>query len=164
MTLAARIREASLLHGEFVLRSGATTDHYFDKYRFEADPVLLRDVASAMASLVPADTDALAGLELGGIPLATMIGQVTGLPVRFIRKQAKTYGTAQLAEGGPVADLRLTIIEDVVSSGGAIIAALRALRAVVTTAVCAIDRSADGTATLQELGVELRPLLRASEL
>ncbi|HEY1488044.1 MAG TPA: orotate phosphoribosyltransferase [Micromonosporaceae bacterium] len=165
--LGARVHATALLHGSFVLRSGVTTDHYFDKYRFEADPALLREVAEAMAPLVPAGTEALAGLELGGIPLATVVGQVTGLPVRFIRKQAKAYGTAQLAEGGPVSGLQLTIIEDVVTSAGAIVAALGALRdlgATVTTAVCAIDRETGGAATLRDLGVELRSVFLASDL
>jgi orotate phosphoribosyltransferase len=165
--LAARVQKVALLHGTFVLRSGATTDHYFDKYRFEADPVLLRDVAAEMARLVPSETNALAGLELGGIPLATMVGQITGLPVRFIRKTAKGYGTSQLAEGGPVSDLRLTIIEDVVTSGGAILAAVAALRdlgAIVETAVCAIDRETGGAEALATARIGLRPVFRASDL
>jgi len=165
--LGQRLNSAALLQGTFVLRSGMTTDHYFDKYRFEAEPQLLREVAEAMVPLLPADTDALAGLELGGIPIATMVGQVTGLPVRFIRKKAKEYGTNQLAEGGPVDNLRLTIIEDVVTLGGAIslaVSALRELGAIVTTAVCVIDRETGGFEALAREGVELRPVFRASEL
>ena len=165
--LGSRVHRTSLLHGTFVLRSGVTTDHYFDKYRFEADPALLREVAVAMAPLVPPGTDALAGLELGGVPLATMVGQITGRPIRFIRKMAKEYGTSQLAEGGPVAGLRLTIIEDVVTSGGAVLAAVAALRdlgATVATAVCVIDRETGGAAALAAIDVELRPVFRASEL
>ena len=164
--LADRVQQAALLYGTFTLRSGITTDHYFDKYRFEADPRLLRDVAEAMIPLLPPDTDALAGLELGGVPLATMVSQISGRPVRFIRKKAKEYGTSQLAEGGPVDGLRLTIIEDVVTSGGAILAAvsaLRALGAVVTTAVCAVDRETGGAEALDAVGVELRSAFGASD-
>ena len=151
--LASRVHRAAYRTGAFTLRSGITSDHYFDKYRFEADPILLREVAEAMAQLVPPGTDALAGLELGGIPLATVVAQITGLPVRFIRKTAKEYGTSQLAEGGPVSDLRLTVIEDVVTSGGAILLAVSALRdlgAIVTTAVCAIDRETGGREALAD--------------
>src|SRR3954452_7885887 len=97
--LARRIHAAAHLTGTFTLRSGAVSNEYFDKYRFEADPELLRAIAEATASLVPSGIDALAGLELGGVPLATMLSQVTGLPSLFVRKQAKTYGTCQLAEG-----------------------------------------------------------------
>jgi orotate phosphoribosyltransferase len=165
--LGAQVQQAALLRGTFALRSGVTTDHYFDKYRFEADPTLLREVAEAMAPLVPPGTEALAGLELGGIPLATMVAQITGLPARFIRKKAKEYGTNQLAEGGPVSGLRLTVIEDVVTSGGAILAAVSALRdlgGTVTTAVCAIDRETGGGKALAIVGVDLRSVFRASEL
>ena len=166
-SLGERLHAAAYLHGSFVLRSGATTDHYFDKYRFEADPVLLREIAEAMVSLLPADTDALAGLELGGVPIATVLGQITGLPVRFIRKKAKEYGTAQLAEGGRIEGLRLTVIEDVITSGGAIlqgVAELRRLGATVTTAVCAIDRETGGTEALAAEKITLVAAFRASEL
>ena len=126
--LARRIYAASHLTGTFTLRSGAVSTEYFDKYRFETDPALLLDVATACAALVPSGIDALAGLELGGVPLATMISQMTGLPAFFVRKQAKTYGTCQIAEGGEVDGKRLCIIEDVVTSGGAILDAAVELR------------------------------------
>src|SRR3954447_4733100 len=124
-TLARAVYDTAHITGTFRLRSGVTSHEYFDKYLFEADPALLRNLAEAMAALVPAGTDALAGLELGGVPLATMLSQVTGLPCRFVRKKAKTYGTCQLAEGGELAGLKLLIVEDVVTSGGAILDAVR---------------------------------------
>lgn len=165
--LARRIHEASHLTGTFTLRSGVVSDEYFDKYRFESDPQLLRAIAEEAATLVPPDVDALAGLELGGIPLVTMICQVTGLPAFFVRKQAKTYGTCKLAEGGEVAGQRLCIIEDVVTSGGAILDAateLRARGAELGPVVCAIDRESGGRENLAAAGLELIPLFRMSEL
>jgi orotate phosphoribosyltransferase len=87
--LVARCR----LRGTFTLRSGQTSSEYFDKYLFESDPVLLRRVVSDMTVLVPPGTDLLGGLELGGVPLATVLSQVTGIPALFVRKQAKTYGS-----------------------------------------------------------------------
>ena len=165
--LAARIRETAHLTGEFRLRSGATSTRYFDKYLFESDPALLREVAEAMAPLVPPDADALAGLELGGVPLATMLSQVTGLPARFVRKKAKEYGTRRLAEGGDVAGRRIVVVEDVVTSGGQILEsafALRAAGADIVRVVCAIDREAGGVENLAAEGLELRPLLTMSQL
>jgi len=103
VTLAARVFAASYLTGTFVLRSGRTADHYFDKYRFESDPALLREIVDALVPLVPAGTEGLAGLELGGVPLATMLSSVTGLPAYFVRKEPKKYGTEQVCEGGEVA-------------------------------------------------------------
>ena len=165
--LARRVYDAAHLTGSFKLRSGATSTEYFDKYRFEADPVLLADVAEAMAPLVPPDTDALAGLELGGVPLATALSLATGLPARFVRKRAKDYGTCQLAEGGAVENARLTVVEDVVTSGGQVVESCRelcALGATVVRVVCVIDREAGGTAALEAEGLELAALFRMSEL
>ena len=165
--LARAIYRRAHLTGEFTLRSGAVSSEYFDKYLFEGDPPLLHAIAEALAPLVPKNTDALAGLELGGVPLATMLSQVTGLPARFVRKQAKDYGTCRLAEGGDVDGQRLTVVEDVVTSGGQVVASCGDLRdrgAVVDVALCVIDRESGGPEALRAIGVELRPLYRMSEL
>jgi orotate phosphoribosyltransferase len=165
--LARQVHRVSHLTGSFVLRSGATSSEYFDKYRFESEPRLLREIAEAMAGLLPPGADALAGLELGGVPLATMLSQVTGLPAGFVRKQAKPYGTRRLAEGFDVAGRRLVLVEDVVTSGGAVVDSCRALRAEgaeVASAICVIDREAGGPANLAAIGVELRPLFTMTQL
>src|SRR4051812_9632826 len=149
--LASTIASVATLRGQFTLRSGVTATEYFDKYRFESDPALLRAIAEHLAPLIPPETQALAGLELGGVPLATALALHTGLRALFVRKRAKTYGTCQLAEGGEVAGLRLLIVEDVVTSGGQVVASaadLRGLGAVVTHALCVIDREAGGSAAL----------------
>ena len=165
--LARRIYDTAHLTGRFLLRSGATSDEYFDKYRFEADPVLLHAIAEAMAPLVPAATDALAGLELGGVPLATALSQLTGLPARFVRKEAKPYGTCQLAEGGDVGGERLVVVEDVVTSGGQVVmscADLRARGAEIVRVLCVIDREAGGAAALEAEGLDLHALFTMTEL
>ncbi|MBW3555561.1 MAG: orotate phosphoribosyltransferase [Actinobacteria bacterium] len=165
--LAARIYAAAHLSGEFTLRSGGVSSEYFDKYRFEADPRLLRELADALALLVPAETEVLAGLELGGVPLATVVSQVTGHPLRLVRKQAKTYGTRQLAEGGDVHGLRICLVEDVITSGGAVIHAANALRdagALVEAVVCVIDRQAGGREQLAALGLQVHALFTKSDL
>ena len=165
--LARRVYAISHLTGEFRLRSGATSTEYFDKYRFESDPALLRAIAEALVPLVPAGTEALAGLELGGVPIATALSQLTGLPALFVRKQAKTYGTCQLAEGGRVEGRRLTVVEDVVTSGGQVIescAELRRLGATVDRVLCVIDRRAGGAEKLAAEDLELAALFRMDEL
>jgi orotate phosphoribosyltransferase len=164
--LARRIHKRSFLTGEFTLRSGGQSSFYIGKYAFEADPALLRDIAEAMLPLLPKDIDALAGLELGGIPIATVLSQLSGLPTLFVRKQAKAYGTCQLAEGGET-DRRLAIIEDVVTSGGQVIescAALRERGASIRTVLCVLDREAGGTENLAQAGLELRSLFTMSQL
>jgi orotate phosphoribosyltransferase len=165
--LAHQIYAVSHLTGEFTLRSGTVSHEYFDKYRFEAVPGLLKAIAEAMAPLVPADTEALAGLELGGVPLATMLSQVTGLPALFVRKEAKTYGTCKLAEGGEFDGQKLLVVEDVITSGGAVLDAARELRArgaVLDRVVCVIDRESGGTENLDAVGLTVDPLFRMTEL
>lgn len=165
--LAAGIYRTSHLTGEFKLRSGAVASEYFDKYRFEHDPALLRAIAEALAPLVPAETEALAGLELGGVPVATLLSQVTGLSLFSVRKKAKEYGTRKLAEGGEVQGTRLLVIEDVVTSGGQVVISsgdLRKLGAIVDTALCVIDRQAGGPEALANAGIELRSLFTMNEL
>lgn len=165
--LGRRILQVAHLTGSFLLRSGATSHEYFDKYRFEADPAILRAIAEQLAPRLPAGSAALAGLEMGGIPIATMLSQVTGLPVVFVRKQAKAYGTCQYAEGGEVRARHLLIVEDVVTSGGQIIESTRALRrdgATITHAACVIDRQSGGTEALAKEGITLVSLFTMSDL
>ncbi len=142
-TLAADIGAAATLRGAFLLRSGQTADTYFDKYRFESDPALLRRVAAAMLALVPGETQALAGLELGGVPIATAMSLESGLPAVFVRKAAKSYGTCLAVEGGDVAGRRVLLVEDVITTGGAVsdaVTLVRAAGADVIGVVCAIWR------------------------
>jgi orotate phosphoribosyltransferase len=154
------------LTGEFTLRSGQVASEYFDKYLFETDPTLLARVA-AMVPLLPADTDLLGGLEMGGIPIATVVSAQSALPALFVRKQAKTYGTCKLAEGPDVDGRRVTLIEDVITTGGAVRDATHALReagAVVETVVCAIDRSPGDDNPLADVGLEIRAVLTKADL
>lgn len=165
--LARRVHACAHLTGEFTLRSGAVSHEYFDKYLFEADPPLALAIAEQLVTLIPDGVEALAGLELGGVPLATLCSQVSGLPTLFVRKQAKTYGTCRLAEGGPVQGRRLAVIEDVVTSGGQVIESCRELReqgADIAAVLCVIDREAQGTEALAREGLELRSLFTAGDL
>jgi orotate phosphoribosyltransferase len=166
-TLAARVYERAHLIGEFRLRSGGVSSEYFDKYLFESDPELLRLIAQALVDLLPADIDAIAGLELGGIPLATMVSQLSGIPALFVRKQPKTYGTCRLAEGGEVQGRRLAVIEDVITTAGQLIQSCRELQAqgaVIAAVLCVIDREAGGPENLAAEGHELKPVFTMQEL
>ena len=137
-------------------------DEYFDKYLFESDPDLLRRVVDQMTALVPAGVDLLGGLELGGVPLATMLSSATGIPALFVRKEAKTYGTRRLAEGSDPAGRTVLLIEDVITTGGAVRNAARALRAsgaTVTTVICVIDRSVPGRNELIAERITIRSVM-----
>ncbi len=165
--LADQINTIARLTGTFTLRSGQIATEYFDKYRFEAQPKLLADIAAALAPLIPEGTEVLAGLEMGGIPIATALSLHTGLPAAFVRKEAKQYGTARLAEGAEIAGKRITVIEDVITTGGQVVIStndLRALGAIVDHVVCVIDRSPDKAAALTAEGLTLHALLTRAQL
>lgn len=157
--LARRVHDVCYLEGHFVLRSGQAATFYFDKYMFEADPRLLGAIARHLASLVPVGTQLLAGLELGGAPISTALSLQTGLQQVLVRKKAKTYGTAKLAEGPDVAGRNVLIVEDVITTGGQVALSARELRergALVRSVLCAIDRRSvcGGEGPLAEAGLE----------
>jgi orotate phosphoribosyltransferase len=130
-------------------------------------PELLRAIAMQLVPLVPAGTQVLAGLELGGIAIATALSLTTGLPTAFVRKVAKSYGTCQLAEGASVAGRRVLVVEDVVTSGGQIIESttqLRRLGAEVASALCVVDRESGGRAALARIDLTLNALFTKSDL
>lgn len=165
--LAEEINTVARLTGTFTLRSGQIATEYFDKYRFEARPVLLARIAAAMAPLIPEGTEVLAGLEMGGIPIATALSLHTGIPAAFVRKQAKQYGTARLAEGSDIEGRRVTVVEDVITTGGQVVLStidLRGLGATVDHVLCVIDRSTDKAAALTAEGLTLHALLTRAQL
>ncbi|WP_026256984.1 orotate phosphoribosyltransferase [Actinopolymorpha alba] len=167
LDLARQVHDRCHLTGTFVLRSGLIADEYFDKYQFEADPLLLDRIAEQLVSLVPQDTEVLAGMELGGIPVAVALARHAGLPCAFVRKAAKTYGTERLAEGAEIAGRRVLVIEDVVTTGGQIAISTRQLRelgAHIDHALCVIDRQQGGAEALAADGITLRGLFSRSDL
>lgn len=165
--LAADIYSAAHVTGRFRLRSGLTATEYFDKYQFESEPALLHRISEALLPRVPPGIDLLAGLELGGIPLATMLAQLTGKPALFVRKKAKEYGTLRLAEGGEVGGRRLLVVEDVITTGGQILESTRQLRemgAEARHALVVIDRLQGGRESLAKAGIDLHTLFTIEDL
>lgn len=165
--LARQIGELCRIEGEFQLRSGTTATTYFDKYLFESDPAILRTVATELTQLVPDDIEVLAGLELGGVPVATALSLTTGLPAAFVRKVAKPYGTAKLAEGASIDGRKVLVVEDVITTGGQVAESTRELRhrgAEVSTVLCVIDRSGGDHQVLDDEGIEVISLFSAAEL
>lgn len=117
--LRTALLAASVLRGSFTLRSGDVSSYYIDKYRFQARPQLLRRVAAALVELLPAETQRLAGVELGAVPLVTAVALESGIPFVIVRKGSKDYGTEKLIEGEPLAGAAVTLIEDIWTTGGA---------------------------------------------
>jgi orotate phosphoribosyltransferase len=169
-TLLRGLKEVAYLEGEFTLRSGRKSTHYFDKYRFETQPELLRAVAERIGGAVRehcADATRLAGPELGAVALATAASLSSGLPFVIVRKEAKGYGTGNRLEGVWAEGETVCLVEDVVTSGGAAISAVQALRDAglrCDTAICVVDREEGGVDELARHAVRLRALFRASDV
>ncbi len=168
--LRSALVEHANLEGDFVLRSGRRSKYYLDKYRFETRPDILRALGKRIAAEVEAhapDATRLAAPELGAVALAAAASLESGLPFVIVRKAAKEYGTGNRLEGPYEEGECMCLVEDVVTSGGALIDSVDALRdagLLVQTAVCVVDREEGGADALARRAVRLRPLFRAGEL
>jgi orotate phosphoribosyltransferase len=168
--LKLAIREVAYLEGDFLLRSGKRSRYYLDKFRFETRPDLLGALGDRIAAAVrehEPEAVRLAAPVLGAVPLATAASLAGGLPFVIVRDEAKSYGTANRLEGAYEEGEVVCLVEDIVTSGGALlesIAAVREAGLVVRTAVCVIDREEGGSDALARLAVRLRPLYRVKDL
>jgi orotate phosphoribosyltransferase len=168
--LVRRLKEHAFLEGDFVLRSGKRSTYYLDKYRFETHPDLLRELGERIGSRArqaAPDAARLAGPELGAVALAASAALASGLPFLIVRKEQKDYGTANRLEGEFEAGEEVCLVEDVVTSGGAAVAAVRALREAgltCRTAVCVVDREEGGADALAREAVRLTPLFRSVDV
>ena len=165
--LARQLKDVALLTGEFKLRSGRTSSYYFDKYRFETHPGLLRGVACELAAMLPEGVDRLAGAALGGVPLATAVALETDLPFVIVRKASKGYGTDNRVEGVMNAGERVVLIEDVATTAGAALDAIEALRAAgagEVTVLLVLDRQEGAAEAFAEAGVPYRALFTSESL
>ena len=168
--LGALLVERALLEGDFVLRSGRRSSWYLDKYSFATEPSILRALGERLAAEVAVcepEAVRLAGPALGAVALAASAAMASERPFIIVRGETKEYGTAKRIEGPFEAGELVCLLEDVVTSGGALADAVSAVRdegLVVRHAVCVVDREEGGSDTLARLGVRLRPLFRASDL
>jgi orotate phosphoribosyltransferase len=168
--LGRRLVERAYLEGDFLLRSGRRSRYYLDKYLFETDPALLaglgREIAAAVREHAPG-AELLAGPELGAVPLTAVASVESGLPYVIVRSQAKEYGTAKRLEGLHAPGQRVCVVEDVVTSGGALLSAVEALREAqldVFAAICVVDREEGGAEAVAAAGVRLVALFTSSGL
>jgi orotate phosphoribosyltransferase len=162
--------EHALLEGDFVLRSGKRSSWYLDKYRFETRPDLLRALGARLAEVahdVEPGTIRLAGPALGAVALAASASMASELPFIIVRGETKEYGTANRIEGPFDQGDLVCLLEDVVTSGGALadsVSVLRDAGLLVRHAVCVVDREEGGADALARMGVRLHALYRASDL
>ena len=168
--LRRALKEHAYLEGDFLLRSGRRSRYYLDKYRFETRPDLLRALGERLAVEIRGhepEAVRIAGPELGAVALAAAASLESGLPFLIVRKDAKDYGTANRLEGAFEPGERICLVEDVVTSGGAALSAVQALRdagLACSTAICVVDREEGGVDELAQHAVRLRSLFTASDV
>ncbi|HET7419885.1 MAG TPA: orotate phosphoribosyltransferase [Candidatus Dormibacteraeota bacterium] len=165
--LARELVRASYLKGEFVLRSGKTSNRYFDKFLFETEPALLKRLGRQLAELVPKETQRLAAPELGAVLLGGAVSMETDLPLLLVRKEPKGYGTGKQIEGRFVAGERVTVVEDVVTTGGDSLRSVQVLRDAgleVIHLVVVLDRGEGGEENIGAARIPYSPLFRISDL
>lgn len=165
--LARDLVGAAYLRGDFVLSSGRRSNYYFDKYRFETKPTILRRVAALLGEYVPGTVDRLAGPELGAVALATAVSLETGIPFVILRKAAKGYGSDRLVEGEVHAGERILVVEDVVTTGAQAIAGanqVRRLGASVEGILAVLDREEGGASNVAAAGYAFQALFTRKEL
>jgi len=165
--LARDMKAVALLEGDFVLRSGRRSRYYFDKYLFECDPGILRRLGVELARLVPEGTQRLACPELGAVLLGGAVSMETGLPLCIVRKEAKEYGTSKAIEGRIEPGERVCLIEDVLTTGGAALAAAEKVRAAggeIVGLVGVLDREEGAAESLAAAGIRFLPLLRRADV
>ena len=164
--LAARVKEAAYLEGDFVLRSGRRSRFYLDKYLFETQPDILAELGQRMAGHCP-DAEVIAGPELGAVALAAATSMAAGKPFAIVRKATKGYGTDKLVEGTPVEGRKVVLVEDVGTTAGAALAAAETLKAAgadLLRLVFAIDRLEGARENVEAAGFEFRAILTAADM
>ena len=160
----------ALKFGDFTLASGAKSSYYIDIKKASTNPEVLRLIAKLMArelEKLEYGPDRIAGVVLGSVPLAAALALETGIPYVMIRKEKKDHGTGSLIEGEIARGDRVVVIEDVITTAGSSITAIKVLReagASVTDIISVIDRQGGGRENLKAEGVALRSLVIASEL
>lgn len=150
--------------GDFTLASGAKSPYYIDVKTAVTHPDLLSAVASFVAG--SQEFDIVAGVAVGGVPLAVATALAAKKPYAIVRSSEKGHGKKEMIIGR-VKGKRVLLIEDVTTSGGSAlygIDALRAAGATVDRVVTVVDREQGAGAMLKDKGIELIPLVRVSEL
>ena len=165
--LAERIKEASYLEGDFVLRSGKRSKYYLDKYLFETCPDILKALGEEFAKYITDDVTLIAGAELGGVALAAATAMESGKGWIIVRNSKKGYGTGKMVEGVLKEGDVVLLVEDIATTGGQVLEAAKVITeagAKVEKIVCVIDRKQGAGENITGAGFDFESILTKSDL
>lgn len=165
--LTARIKEASYLEGDFVLRSGKRSKYYMDKYLFETQPDILKALGAEFCKHMSDDVTLIAGAELGGVALAAATAMEAGKPWIIVRNSKKDYGTSKMVEGVIKEGDVVLLVEDIATTGGQVLEAAKIITeagATVKKIVCVIDRKQGGRENIEGAGYVFDSIITKEDL
>lgn len=165
--LIERIKSLAVLQGEFTLRSGKKSRYYIDKYRFETQPDVLSALGKLFAQKVTPEVDRIAGPELGAVCLAAATAIEANKPFVMVRKAAKEYGTTKKIEGELKAGEKVLLVEDILTTGGAVLEAAKSLTeagAIIVGIVGVIDRLEGARHNIESAGFKMDALFTVADL
>ena len=158
--------------GDFTLASGKKSPYYIDLRLVPSFPHEYRKMINELQNLIADDVGfenfhSLVSVPTGGLIVAASLATEIVKPLIYVRKQAKEHGTGKAVEGVTCQDMKLLMIEDVVTSGGSVINAIKSIKEekmVVTDAYAVVDRMEGATKALQDEGVRLHSLLTINDI
>ncbi len=158
--------------GDFTLASGKKSPYYIDLRLVPSFPHEYRKMIKGLQNLIADDIGfenfhSLVSVPTGGLVVAASLATEIVKPLIYVRKQAKEHGTGKAVEGVTCQDMKLLMIEDVVTSGGSVINAIKSIKEekmVVTDAYAVIDRMEGATQALQAEDVNLHSLLTINDI
>ncbi len=158
------IKYGAVKRGDFTLTSGQKSEYYVDIKDACARPEILREITEDIERHLKGD--AVAGVELGAVPLVVALAYRRSMPYFIIRK-GSDHGMKKLIVGNIEKGMTIDIIEDVVTTGGSVLRAVNILREAglkVNRVITVVDRENGGKELLSKNGIELISLMRISEL
>lgn len=156
--LQRKLLDTALVRGRYTRSDGTVISPYFDPFQISEDPKTIHSAAIAIAANASVKTDAIVGVALGGVSLATLVAQVLQKPLALIRLKPKGYGAQSQLEGRVPHNSTVMLIDDVVRTGETILkvrAALEELGLRVEQVACIMQRGEKGASLLTQYGITL---------
>lgn len=144
-------------------KSGILSPVYVDNRQLIYHPRAWHTVIEGFRSTIKTlDAELIAGVAVGGVPHSSVLAYAMNMPSIFVRKASKGHGKARRIEGGPVERKKVVLLEDLVTTGGSSLSAVRALRqggAIVSDLAAIVSYGFDeADRAFEQAGVKLHTL------